>query len=190
MKSRITTKVGDNGESMALSGQWLSKADPIMACVGCVDELRAHTALLRLSLLAGGEEELASFLEWLMHIYFVIGSECSDALEEHPERHPARLAPEHLQRLEAEQMRLEDQLALPNGFVLYAADPCAAQADITATVARRLERAVVRMMDAQPEVRSGLVIAFVNRLSDYLYVLARYLEHGDHVAVEYTTLAE
>jgi cob(I)alamin adenosyltransferase len=190
MKSKITTKVGDNGESMALSGQWLSKADPIMECVGCVDELRAHTAQLRLSLLAEGAEELASLLEWLMHLYFVVGSACSDPLEKHPERHPARLVPEHLQKLEAEQMRLEEQLSLPDGFILCATTPCAAQADVTATVARRLERAVVCMMDAQPEFRSGLVIAFVNRLSDYLYVLARYIEDGLHHTVDYNVLGD
>ena len=188
MKSKITTRTGDDGTSMALSGGRFSKGHPIMECVGCVDELRAQTALLRQSLLSGGREEHVAFLEWLMHVYFVIGATCSDPLDKRPEWHPVQLAPEHLDRLEAEQLRLEAQLTLPKTFILCATTPSAAQADVTAAAARRLERAVVRMMDEEPECRLRPVIVFVNRLSDYLYILARHIEGGSHHPVDYDLL--
>ena len=123
MKSRVTTKRGDHGETTALSHDAHPKSHPIIECVGVVDELRAHIALVRQLLLAarpGGHDETAAFLLWLLHVHFVIGAMCSDPLRKRPEYHKGFLADEHLARLEGEQARLERGLSLPRGFVVSA----------------------------------------------------------------------
>lgn len=192
MKSTITTKTGDDGQSSALDGERYPKSHPIMEAVGAVDELRAHLALLRLAILHEQPAEyapLAHFLFWVLHVCFVIGSTCSDPENRKPELHKAAITEAHLAKLEAEQQRLEEHVRLPKTFVVSASNPVSAQADIACTVARRLEREVVRLKESLPEFNAADALRFVNRLSDYLFILARYLEQGRHLAVDYRLLS-
>ncbi|HNR32743.1 MAG TPA: ATP:cob(I)alamin adenosyltransferase [Candidatus Hydrogenedentes bacterium] len=191
MKSRVTTKQGDDGTSRTLAGEVLPKSHVLFECCGWIDSLRAHTALLRLELIEQQPEEfedLSQFLLWVMHAYFLIGTACNDPLRTHPEYRKGEIGPDHLRRLEEEQERLEASLRLPKAFVVSATNRPAALADLTATVARALERQVVRLKEAEPGFEAAHILAFVNRLSDYFYVLARYLEEGRHHAVNYGVL--
>jgi len=193
MKSQVTTGQGDGGETTALSGDRYSKTHPVMACVGTVDELRAHTALLRLQILEEqprDAEALAGFLFWLLHTYFLVGSACSDPLDKKLEYHQRPLRPEDLDKLEAEQQRLEDEAPLPQAFVVSASNVLAAQADVTCTVARRLERDFARLRESVAGWDAGVLGAFLNRLSDYFYVLARYLDAGQYQSVDYERLGD
>ncbi len=191
MKSQVTTKRGDHGFTTALSGESFPKSHPVMECVGTVDELRAHTALLRLQILEAKPadyEALAAFLLWLLHAHFLIGTACSDPRNRHPEYRKGAITPRDIARLEAEQLRLEERTPLPHSFIVAASNPLAAQADIACTVARRLERHVVRLMEVIGEFQASDILIFLNRLSDYLYILARSLEHPQHTIVDYTIL--
>jgi cob(I)alamin adenosyltransferase len=191
MKSQVTTKQGDAGFSRAVSGDAYPKSHAIMECVGTLDELRAHTALARLRILEerpADHERLADLLLWLLHVYFLIGTACSDPLEKHPEYRKRNLAHADLERLEAAQQWLEEQTPLPRAFVVSASNTLAAQVDVTCTVARRLERNLVRLKEAVPEFAASEILMFINRLSDCLYMLARRLEHPNHIVVDYTTL--
>lgn len=191
MKSQVTTKRGDAGSTSALSGDEYPKSHPIMECVGCLDELRAHTALLRLQILESrieGHERLGDFLLWLLHAYFLIGSVCSDPTNKHPEYRKRDLGAQDVARLEAEQQRFEEQTPLPHMFIVCAANLLSAQADVTCTICRRLERNLVRLKEAVPEFDAPQVFVFVNRLSDSLYMLARRLDHPNHQTVDYTLL--
>jgi len=159
--------------------------------VGALDELRAQVALLRLHIEASGAEgaqHTAAFLWWLLHTLFVVGALCSDPLRKRPDAHAHELGPEALGKLEAEQARIEQTLALPRAFVASAANPLAAQADIACSVARRFERTFVRLVEHTPGFEAPVVLAFVNRLSDYLYVLARQLDAGEHRTADYSVL--
>ena len=112
MRSQVTTKQGDKGETTALSGDAYPKSHPIMECVGTLDELRAHTALVRLRLLEEKPKDcdrLADFLLWLLHAYFLIGPACSDPLRKHPEYRERDIVPGDLEKLEAEQRWLEER---------------------------------------------------------------------------------
>ena len=74
MRSQVTTKRGDRGRTVTLSGDEYSKAHPLLECCGDLDTLRAETALYRLELLKSGEDdaaELGAFLFWLLHVYFL-----------------------------------------------------------------------------------------------------------------------
>ena len=192
MKSQVTTKQGDSGFANALSGDRFPKSHPIMECVGTVDELRTHLARIRLRMLqeTGSQyEESAVFLLWLLHTCFLIGATCSDCENKHPEYRIRDLLPLDLDRLEAEQMRLEAQTPLPHHFVVSATHLLSADVDIACTVARRLERSLVRLKEATPAFDAETVLCFMNRLSDYLFILARHLEHPEHHVVDYTQLA-
>jgi cob(I)alamin adenosyltransferase len=191
MKSQVTTKKGDTGETGALSGDRYPKSHPIMECVGTLDELRVHTAMARLRIVEEqpeGHRELADFLFWLLHVYFLIGSACSDPFDRHPEYRKGRVSRTHLDKLEAFQQRIEEQTPLPHAFIVSPRTMLAAQVDLACTTVRRLERNLVRLKEAVPEFDGVGIFAFVNRLSDSMYMLARYVERPDHCTVDYSVL--
>ncbi len=191
MKSRITTRNGDSGEATALDGKRYPKSHPIMSAVGTVDELRGHTALLRHHVLNSDcedKDELANFMLWILHTYFLIGAECSDPECSKPQYRQGKIGRGHSRRLEKGQAQLESAVALPSGFIVTAANLVAAQADVTSAVTRRLERCIVELRDAIPGFDSKAILAYVNRLGDYFYMLGRYLERPDHSMVDYSFL--
>ena len=193
MKSRVTTKQGDEGATRTLGGDWVSKSHPIIECCGWVDALRAQTALLRLQLIEQRPEdfeEIGDFLFWLLHCYFLIGAACNDPTGKKPEYRKADIGEAHLARLEREQERVEATLRLPRAFIASASNVHAAQADIAASTARTLERSLVRLAETEPGFEARHLLAFVNRLSDFLFVLARFLENGQHQAVDYSVLGD
>lgn len=191
MPSQVTTKQGDAGETSSLGGDRYSKNHPLMECVGVLDELRIQTAVLRLRIIEEQPEaytEVAGFLFWLLHAYFLIGSACSDPLEKHPEYRKGRLSGEHLGVLEAFQQRLEAQTPLPRAFIVSPGSMLAAQADIACTLARRFERRLVHLKETVPKFECAGILAFANRLSDCLYMIARYIEKPNHCTLDYRIL--
>ena len=190
-RSQVTTKRGDRGETVALSGDTYSKSHLIMDVCGGVDSLRAHTALARLRVLESGRpdaEEHGAILLWLTHVYFLIGSECSDPLNKHPEYRKQDVSAKHLEKLEAAQAELEAKTRLPKRFIAGASNEAAAQLDIASTQARALERDIVRLTETVPEFTADSILPFVNRLSDFLFMLARTVEEGRHLTVDYGLL--
>lgn len=190
-RSRVTTKNGDAGTTRTLGGEVLPKGHPVLECTGWVDALRAQTALVRLHVLEdppAKSEAIGEFLLWLLHVYFLIGSAVNDPENRHPEYHKDTLGPKHLAKLEQEQARLESDLQLPRAFIVSASNTLAAEFDVTATVARTLERRLVELKATVPAFDADEILRFVNRLSDFLYVLARFVEKGKHHPVDYSVL--
>lgn len=193
VRSRVTTKKGDQGRTVTIAGDEYSKSHPILACCGDLDALRAETALCRLALLssdAADSEELGDFLFWILHIYFLIGTQCNDPSNKKPQYRREEVSANHLEKLEAMQEKLEAGIDLPKDFIVSASNELAARFDVLCTTARRLERSVVELRETVPEFGAEAILRFVNRLSDFLYVLARHLDHGDHIAVDYSVLDE
>lgn len=191
MGSQVTTKRGDDGESRAMSGDRYSKAHPIFEACGNVDTARARTASLRLHLLDANRDDadpIADFLFWLLHTYFLIGSHCNDPLNKHPEYRNRDLSKESLDRLETFQADLEKEVALPKFFIVAASTNLAAECDILCTDVRHLERSIVALKESIPEFDGTVLLPFVNRLSDTLFMLARKFEDGNHQAVDYGVL--
>jgi len=191
MKSQVTTKAGDQGETGTLGGDRFPKSHPIMECVGSLDELRVQTAMARLLIIEKNREdgrEIVDFLFWLLHVYFLIGSACSDPFDRHPEYRRGRVSRTHLDKLEAFQQRIEEQTPLPPAFVVSPASLLAAQFDLVCTHVRRLERALVRLKETIPEFDASDILAFVNRLSDSMYMLARCVEKPVHCTIDYDVL--
>ncbi|MCP4643457.1 MAG: ATP:cob(I)alamin adenosyltransferase [bacterium] len=191
MRSRVTTKRGDEGETTALSGESLPKTHPIIECTGTLDELRAQIAVARLWLLREGppgHEESADTLLWVVHVLFLAGAMCSDPLRKHPGYRNRDVQETDLAKLEAEQDRLEKAMAMPHAFIATATTMASGQLDLACTVARRFERDLARLMEATPDFDAGVLPAFFNRMSDYLFVLARAMEGGNHQTVDYELL--
>lgn len=191
-RSQVTSKRGDTGETTTLGGDDVAKSHPVIECTGCVDELRAHIALARHMVLRQrpDDAESAEFLLWLMHCCFSIGSQCSDPRNVHPEYRKVDLNAAHVERLEAFQQMIEDDVKLPKQFIVSASNELAAHVDIVTTLARRLERAIVRLKDAERAFDCATIIVFVNRLSDTLYMLARKFDGGAYQTVDYRALEE
>ncbi len=188
MRSQVTTGRGDNGLTVALNGHEYPKSHPIMECVGTLDELRNHIAIARVMMENTPElkeTELNDTLKWLLHVFFAIGTDCSDPLLEKPAFHKVRINSTHLERLETEQYRLEAEVNLPRQFIIGASNRLAAQLDIACSVARRFERNLVRLKEHFPEFQADHLFAFTNRLSDFLYIAARWLDKGTYQTVDY-----
>ncbi len=189
-RSQVTSKRGDQGETTTLGGDDVAKSHPAIECCGCVDELRAYVALVRHMTLSQrpDDSDSAEFLRWLLHCCFAIGSQCSDPRNAHPEYRKIDIGPLHVRRLEAFQQRVEDEVKLPKQFIVSASNELAAHVDVMTTLARRLERAIVRLAEVEPTFDCATLLVFVNRLSDTLYMLARKFDGGAHQTVDYTLL--
>lgn len=150
------TKTGDKGQTGLSSGERLEKSDPRIEALGAVDELNAQIGLLR----AQGVE---NYLEQIQCDLFEIGAELSNLKTE------ADFG-ELLYRLEAEAKLLEAELEPLRNFILPGGSVLAAQAHVARTVCRRAER---RVSALSPQPKNAL--PYLNRLSDFLFLLARYL---------------
>lgn len=190
MKSMVTTGKGDAGLTQALDGDSYDKDHIMMEAAGALDLLRTQTALLRVQLQEQRPEALneIGFLLYLLHTYFLIGAAISDPNDRKPEWRHGALAQHHLQRLEDEQARMEASLRLPRAFIVCAANALAAQADITAAIARSFERRLVTFCREMPDFDATIHLAYANRLSDFFFIMARYFETGRHQPVNYELL--
>jgi len=188
MRSIVTTGAGDAGQTHTLDGEAVYKDHPITEALGALDTMRTQIALLRVQLLENRSEarQETEFLLYILHTCFLIGSSVADPHNRKPEWHPVRLQPVHLEKLEAEQARLEAALHLPRAFIVCAANPLAAQSDVAASATRAFERRLVALRMENPDLAGGLIGAYVNRLSDYFFILARSLEQGVHQALDYS----
>jgi len=156
-----------------------------------VDECRAHMALLRTMIREAQPEpasEMERLLGWVLVAMFPIGTECSDPGRHHPEYRRTELQAAHLHRLEEAQAAFEARVNWERTFIAGASNSVAAQADIAAVVTRRMERAIVRLKEQYPDLETKVMLPFVNRLSDTLFVMARVLEGDTHEAVDYGVL--
>ena len=193
MRSQVTTKRGDRGTTVTIAGVEYSKSHPLVECCGQIDTLRSYTALCRLEILASGRDDaqrLGEFLHWLLHVYFLMGSQCNDPENKKPEYRRMDVGASHLAKLEAFQANLEAQVKLPKQFILSASTELAAKMDFACTLVRATERSAVRLKEAVPIFAAERLFVFLNRLSDCLFMLARYLDGGAYVTVDYGVFGE
>ena len=179
MKTKIYTKGGDRGETGILGRERLSKADPRLHAYGAVDELNAAIGVAIASLPAN-MTKIGTFLAGTQNHLFVIGGQLACADKTMRARLPAH-DPAMTKRIEDEIDDLNRELKELREFILPGGATAAAQLHFCRTVCRRTERDVVGFFDQYPEVRADTqgneLIAYLNRLGDYLFVAARYANH-------------
>ena len=167
-KNSITTGVGDRGTTRLYSGEEVPKYSPRVEAVGTVDEAVSALGLARCF---AARPETKAVLLRLQRAMFTVGSELATS----PERAaalPARVDAEAVRGLDAERAALEARVACPAGFILPGGTPGAAHLDHARSVVRRCERVAARLA-AEGAFENPQLLVWLNRLSDYLWLLAR-----------------
>ena len=174
--TRIYTRTGDDGTTGLLYGGRVSKADRVPEVLGSIDEIVAALGLAR-ALTAGGPR--AGELLEIQRELFVVGADLGTNPAERDKLEPgvSSVTSEMAARLEARIDELVASHPLPNAFVVPGANPVSAALDVARSVTRTAERRVVELREGGARV-SDVVLAYVNRLSDLLFVLAR-IEAGE-----------
>ena len=168
---KIYTRTGDAGETSLFDGTRVSKADSRVAAYGDVDELNAWLGLARA---AGLESDLDQPLVRIQQDLFALGAQLADPGERIAERVvKASLTDHDVGRLESLIDRLEAELPPLRRFILAGGAQAGAALHVARTVCRRAERRIVSLTP----VPDALLIKYVNRLSDLLFVLARVANH-------------
>ena len=176
---KIYTKTGDKGETSLFGGGRVKKNHPRVAAYGEVDELNSFVGSLvsqlhkgDLSLNKKVSTGIQDFLQTLQHRLFDLGAELAATEPKFLEKLPRRITPEDVALIEASIDTMQSVLKPLKNFILPGGASVAATAHICRSVSRRAERAMVASGDT-PE----LLITYINRVSDYFFVLARYLNH-------------
>ena len=170
-RKSIVTKAGDGGETGLLYGGRVSKSDARTEAYGVVDE--AISALGAARALITDRNRHAVILR-IQSELFTVGAELATDPAEYDklQQHFMVVTPDFTRRLEAEIVELEQQITLPDAFVIPGGTPAAAALDVARTVTRRAERRIVGLQQAG-KLKNPEVLRYVNRLSDLLFMLAR-----------------
>lgn len=177
--SRIHTGTGDRDRTGLLSGRRVSKADPRIAAGGDLDELNAVLGLLRVEM---SIEEQAAVLLTVQSNLMAAGAEVSAA--EDRSGAVTRDWQDAATRIEAVIDDLDATLPRLTQFIVPGGTRSSALAHVSRTVCRRAERSITALYegsDPQPANLAALLI-YLNRISDYLFVLARTCDHKEGIA--------
>ncbi|MCZ7584004.1 MAG: cob(I)yrinic acid a,c-diamide adenosyltransferase [Deltaproteobacteria bacterium] len=180
-KFSVTTKTGDEGLTSLFSGERVPKDHPRPMAYGEVDMLENMLGLARLHC---EKEENKEALLYLQRALFRIGSELATTPVK-LRKLKNRVDEEFLAELDRRRDALEETITLPNGFVVTGGSLASAHLDLARTQARRCERLVTGLVRSG-EVENKIVLVWLNRLSDYLYLLARN-EGGEPTLVKLLT---
>ncbi len=171
-KSLVYTKTGDKGETGLIGGTRVPKNHARLEAYGTVDELNSFIGLIRsFELLQFDIDMLVSIQSRLFTIGAYLATD--DSVSDMKSR--LKFNDKHIEELEYEMDRLESELPPLTSFVLPGGHPAVGYCHVARTVCRRAER---RAIDIAVEYRvDEVVIKFLNRLSDYLFVLSRHLSN-------------
>lgn len=171
---KIYTKTGDAGSTSLFGGTRVDKDNAQIEAYGTVDELNSHLGLLIAML---DEEELIVEMKSIQSILFDVGSHL--ASDGNASQHLPPLDKEHIVQLEKSMDRMTGELPKLRSFILPGGNKRIAVTHICRTICRRAERRVVSLENLV-EVESFIKI-YLNRLSDYFFVVARYLSFLDGI---------
>ena len=169
--TRIYTKTGDSGTTGLGDFSRVAKTDPRIAAYADVDECNASIGVV----LAFGEvsDEVRTVLTTVQNDLFDVGADLCTPIEADPKHPPLRVTEEYLTRLEGWCDEFNARLSKLDSFILPGGTKGAALLHVARTVCRRAERRIVAL---DPPVEPVL-LRYVNRLSDLLFVLARVANH-------------
>jgi cob(I)alamin adenosyltransferase len=169
--NRIYTRTGDAGETGLVDGSRLPKYAPRMAAIGDVDELNSAIGVALTHQMA---DEQRAMLARIQNELFDLGADFATPGEDFtPSEMALRITAGQVERLEQEIDAMNETLAPLRSFILPGGDPAAAAIHLCRAIARRAERSAVAAAAEIGLNPSGL--AYVNRLSDHLFVMSRYL---------------
>lgn len=175
-KSKIYTKTGDKGETSLVSGNRISKSNLRIDLYGELDELNSRVGLCASQLETDLEfQQIVNFLHVLQSAIFDLGSNLACEDENRLKYKLPQLTDEFITDLEQEIDRLDSELLPLKTFILPGGSIVSANLHLCRTNARKVERKLVFFNQTEGEPLPGNSIIFLNRLSDYFFVLARYV---------------
>jgi cob(I)alamin adenosyltransferase len=170
--NRIYTRAGDAGSTRLATGATVSKTDPRVETYGAVDETNACVGLARVH--TGQAGDFDAILARIQNELFDLGADlATPAKADEAPGSKLRILDSQVDRLEGEIDALNAELPALTSFVLPGGTAAAAALHLARTVCRRAEREAVRLIEAGEPV-SGPALRYLNRLSDLLFVAARY----------------
>lgn len=175
--TKVYTKTGDQGETSIIGGIRVKKSCERLEAYGTVDELSSHLGLLA-SMLPDGEDK--DLIIRIQNNLFSVCSNLATDQSQTPLYDSARLPDGEIQVLEHKVDEIMNLLPERQGFILPGGTQAAAQAHVCRTVCRRAERRIVALSEVaqiSPETQQ-----YVNRLSDYLFVLAKKINFNTGVS--------
>lgn len=178
MAGKIYTKTGDAGKTSLIGGTKVLKSDARIEAYGTVDELNSYIGLVSDYLT---DEHSKIMLKEIQDRLFTIGSSLACDPEKEPLMKIPDLKDSDIALLEKEIDTMNEILPPMKSFILSGGHVAISTTHVVRCVCRRAERYCVRMMEQEVFVEP-LVIKYLNRLSDYLFVLARYIGHLSQVA--------
>ncbi len=173
MAIKIYTKTGDAGKTSLIGGTKVPKSHIRIESYGTVDELNSYIGLVSDHITDAPSKTV---LKEIQDRLFTIGSSLACDPEKEPLMKMPDLKEEDVALLEKEIDRMNGILPVMKNFILPGGHPAVSTAHIARCVCRRAERICVAMQQEQMFI-DALVIKYINRLSDYLFVLARYIGH-------------
>ena len=169
---KIYTRTGDGGETGLFDGRRVPKSDLRVDAYGEIDEVNAA---LGVALADGMDDDIAGMLQTIQRDLFAIGGRLADPSRRVADRvEKARIGAADINRLEAWIDQLESELPPLCRFILPGGSGAGARLHVARTICRRAERRIVALGHEGIEAE---LLAYVNRLSDYLFVAARAVNH-------------
>lgn len=174
--TRIYTRGGDKGKTSLGNGDRVEKHSIRVEAYGVVDETNAVIGVARLHTRAEGDAMLAR----IQNDLFDLGADlCTPPKPDEKDPEWAlRIVQAQIDRLEHEIDAMNGSMAPLASFILPGGTPAAAQLHLARTTARRAERMITALVEVEPEGVNPLAVAYINRLSDHLFVLSRHLNDG------------
>ena len=177
--SKIYTRTGDDGSTGMADGSRLSKADNLFGVMGDIDELNSHIGLVRAQLQRNKgqsiSKDFSQALVIIQHLLFNIGGELAM-----PEYEGVNAT--HIEWLEQQIDMMNTTLPPLKDFILPTGSVLVSQLHVARSVCRRAERQAVFLQEQRPAAIRRTAISFINRLSDWLFVAARFCTDPEQVS--------
>lgn len=180
-KSKIYTRTGDEGNTGLVSGARVPKSDERIDLYGELDELNSRIGF-SLSFFSLDRKKEIEFLHVVQSAIFDLGSNLACEYENRSKYKLPQLTEGLIQQVESEIDRMDQDLEPLKNFILPGGTSAAASVHLLRTCARNVERKLVRYQHISQEELPDLSLIFLNRLSDYFFVLARYLNKKENCA--------
>ncbi len=172
--NKIYTRTGDDGTTGLVAGPRRKKHDLRVESYGAVDETNSCIGLVRQHL--ADHPDLDRMIVRIQNDLFDLGADlATPETGKTLDYEPLRIVQSQVDRLEQEIDTLNADLEPLRSFVLPGGTPAAAALHLARTVARRAERRIVALQESEGEAVSAAAVAYINRLSDFLFVAARFV---------------
>lgn len=172
---KIYTRTGDTGTTSLVGGKRVDKCSTRLEAYGTIDELNSFLGLLASEQTIASEAGTAATITAVQSRLFDIGAYLATDNTDNPEMQPSGLSEADVEHLEHQIDIITPQLPQLRSFILPGGCPAAAQAQVCRAVCRRAERRVLAL--AAEATVAPIVLRYINRLSDYLFIVARFANH-------------